>query len=106
MNRYRASLRGPNVKALPFPATPGPPRSFVEWATLRRWEKLPEGELDISGFLLRLAREEAGLTQKELAERLGISQPAVAQAERWVSNPTAATMRRWAAACRQGQTVK
>ena len=44
-------------------------------------------------------REEAGLTQVELGERLGCSQQAIAQAERWNSNPTVALLRRWAEAC-------
>jgi transcriptional regulator with XRE-family HTH domain len=71
---------------------------------LRRWGKLPEWEQGVVGYLLRLAREEAGLTQRELAGRLGVSQQAVAQAERWQSNPTVELIRRWAAAC--GATAK
>lgn len=59
----------------------------------------PEWELDPPGYLLRLARERTGLTQTGLGERLGVSQQAVAQAERWDANPTVALMRRWAAAC-------
>jgi transcriptional regulator with XRE-family HTH domain len=43
------------------------------------------------GPLIRKAREEAGLTQAELAERLGISQPAVARLERPQANPTFTT---------------
>jgi transcriptional regulator with XRE-family HTH domain len=46
-----------------------------------------------------MARESAGLTQRELALRLGVSQPAVTQAERWISNPTVAFLRLWAEAC-------
>jgi transcriptional regulator with XRE-family HTH domain len=49
--------------------------------------------------VLRLGREQAGLSQKELARRLGVSQQAVAQAERWTANPTVALMSRWAEAC-------
>jgi DNA-binding XRE family transcriptional regulator len=77
----------------------GRPRVFLEWATLRRWGKLPAREQGVVGYLLRIAREEAGLTQRELAGRLGVSQQAVAQAERWDSNPTVELIRRWAAAC-------
>jgi transcriptional regulator with XRE-family HTH domain len=51
------------------------------------------------GYLLRLARELAGLTRQELARRLGCSQQAVAQAERWNSNPIASFIRRWATEC-------
>lgn len=65
---------------------------------LRRWEELPDWELDRPGYLLRLARETAGLTQAELGERLDVTQQAVARAERWEANPTATLMRRWAEA--------
>jgi transcriptional regulator with XRE-family HTH domain len=49
-------------------------------------------------------REGVGLTQEGLADRLGVTQQAVAQAERWQSNPTVEMLRRWAAAC--GSTVE
>jgi transcriptional regulator with XRE-family HTH domain len=42
--------------------------------------------------LLRDARGRAGLTQAELARRLGISQAAVAKLERPTANPTIATL--------------
>jgi DNA-binding XRE family transcriptional regulator len=77
----------------------GRPRAFPEWRALRRWGKLPPWEAQVAGYLLRQAREDAGLTQRELGQRLGISQQAVAQAERWVANPTVGLMRRWAASC-------
>jgi transcriptional regulator with XRE-family HTH domain len=41
-----------------------------------------------SSSLLKNARREAGLTQAELARRLGVSQAAVAKLERPGSNPT------------------
>ena len=47
-----------------------------------------------AGFLLAQTRRDAGLTQAELARRLGISQPAVAQLERYASNPRIATLER------------
>ncbi|MBW3661070.1 MAG: helix-turn-helix domain-containing protein [Gemmatimonadetes bacterium] len=75
------------------------PRDFLEWKTLRAWGELPYWEIDPPGYLLRLVREDAGLTQAELGERLGVTQQAVAQAERWDANPTVALMRRWAVAC-------
>ena len=75
------------------------PRSFVEWKTLRRWGKLPESERSVPGYLLRLVREEAGLTQAQLASKLKVSQQAVAQAERWQSNPTVGFMKSWVKAC-------
>jgi ribosome-binding protein aMBF1 (putative translation factor) len=75
------------------------PRSFTEWRTLRRWGKLPPWETDLPGFLLREARHGAGLSQRMLADRLGITQQAVSRAERWESNPTFNLMRRWLAVC-------
>lgn len=75
------------------------PRRFAEWKALRRWGKLPSWELEPVGYLLRVAREGAGLTQEELARRLDCSQQAVAQAERWEGNPTVEFIRRWATAC-------
>ena len=75
------------------------PRAYAEWKTLLRWGKLPTEERAKAGYLLRLARERSGLTQRELAKRLGCSQQAVAQAERWQSNPTVDLMERWAGAC-------
>lgn len=77
----------------------GRPRSFAEWQALRRWGTLPPWERDAAGYLLREAREAAELTQKMLAARLGVSQQAIAQAERWNANPSVGLMRRWAHAC-------
>lgn len=74
------------------------PRRYVEWKALRAWNQLPAAEADAPGYLLRLARERAGLTQAELARRLSLSQQAVARAERWDSNPTVDLMRVWGAA--------
>ena len=74
------------------------PRPYPEWKALRAWNLLPEAEADRAGYLLRLARERAGLTQAELARRLGLSQQAVARAERWDSNPTVDLMRVWGTA--------
>jgi transcriptional regulator with XRE-family HTH domain len=47
-----------------------------------------------TGEILRAARREAGLTQQQLALRLGVSQAAVAQLERAGANPTIATLER------------
>src|SRR5438552_18028743 len=44
--------------------------------------------------LIRTARTESGLTQVELAARLGISQAALAKLERPGSNPTVRTLER------------
>jgi transcriptional regulator with XRE-family HTH domain len=53
----------------------------------------------VPGYLLRLARLEAGMTQQMLADRLGITQQAVSRAERWSSNPTLGLMRHWLEIC-------
>lgn len=74
------------------------PRSYEEWSALRRWGRLPDEEEDVVGFLLRVLREETGLSQAQLAERLGCSQQAVSQAERWESNPTVRFIQSWAEA--------
>jgi transcriptional regulator with XRE-family HTH domain len=47
-----------------------------------------------AGALLRTARLDAGLTQAQLAARLGFTQPAVARLERAGANPTVATLDR------------
>jgi DNA-binding XRE family transcriptional regulator len=91
----------PRWRPLPFELPRLPrrrPRSFEEWAALRRWRRLPAEEQLVPGYLLRAAREEGGLTQQDLARRLGCSQQAVSQAERWSANPTAELMRAWAEA--------
>lgn len=75
------------------------PRNYLEWKTLRMWDRLPDPERDIPGYLLRLAREGAGLTQQQLADEFETTQQAVAQAERWTSNPSVNFMKRWARAC-------
>jgi len=79
------------------------PRRYAEWSALRRWGDLPYWEVEPAGYLLRTVREEAGLSQAALGARLGITQQAVARAERWDANPTVELMRRWAVAC--GRTV-
>lgn len=47
---------------------------------------------------LRKARESAGLDQRELAERAGISRQTVSNAERGAGHPQRATLRVWAMA--------
>lgn len=74
------------------------PRSFEEWSALRRWNQLPSWEPLRPGYLLRATREAAGLTQADLAERLGVSQQAIAQAERQNANPTVALLATWSRA--------
>jgi transcriptional regulator with XRE-family HTH domain len=45
--------------------------------------------------MLRQARRDAGLTQRELAARAGTSQAAIAAVESGRKQPTAATLSRW-----------
>jgi DNA-binding XRE family transcriptional regulator len=89
------------AKQLP-PLPPGVvrrrPRDYAEWRALYRWKAIPPWESQPTGYLLRLAREEAGLSQAQLAHRLRCTQQAVAQAERWESNPTVGFLRKWASA--------
>lgn len=80
-------------------------RSYLEWKTLQQWNKLPAWEDDPPGYLLRRLREETGRSQQELARRLGCSQQAVAQAERWESNPTVKFVRQWAHALGRETTL-
>jgi len=95
----RTFIAPPERKPPKLPATlrRTRPRDYIEWAALRRWGRLPPWEDLPAGDLRREARERAMLTQAQLAERLGCSQQAVAQAERWDANPTVRFLRRWAA---------
>lgn len=72
------------------------PRDYEEWLALKRWGRLPAREERVPGFMLREAREGSDLSQQELSERLGCSQQAVSQAERWQSNSTVGFMESWA----------
>lgn len=82
------------------------PRGFAEWSALRRWGGLPYWEVEPAGYLLREAREQAGLSQADLGARLGITQQAVARRERWDANPTVELIRRWAVACGRPITIR
>ena len=92
--------------APPFALRRRRPRAFEEWKALAAWGELPLWEVRVPGYQLRVAREACGLTQGELAERLGISQQAVARAERWQSNPTVRFLDRWAEALGARLTVE
>jgi DNA-binding XRE family transcriptional regulator len=89
--------RGPGKRSEPGESPRrGKPRDFEEWKALATWGKLPPWEPRAPGYQLRLARETAGLTQAEMAARLGVTQQAVARAERWDSNPTFRLLEAWA----------
>ncbi len=98
VKRYVAPARA-LLSELPKGLVRRRPRRYAEWKALRGWGKLPSWEIEPVGYLLRLSRERVGLTQAELARSLRCSQQAIAQAERWESNPTTEFMRRWADAC-------
>ena len=49
----------------------------------------------VAGSLILSARLKAGLTQQELADRLGVSQPTVAAYESGRRQPTVPTLMRW-----------
>ena len=51
-----------------------------------------------SAGIIRTARERAGLSQRELADRAGVAQPLVARLERAGANPTLRTLEKLAAA--------
>jgi predicted transcriptional regulator len=55
--------------------------------------------------LIKAARERAGLTQKQLAQRLAVSQPVVARLERRGANPRISTLDRVIAATGHGLDV-
>ena len=57
------------------------------------------------GHLIREARRAAGLTQIELAERLGTTQSAIARIESERSNPRVATLARALSACDRRLTL-
>ncbi len=48
--------------------------------------------------MIKAWREHLGMTQKELAEKANITQPAIAKLERHNSNPRQATLKKIAAA--------
>lgn len=53
-------------------------------------------DINIIGSALANARHAAGLSQRELALRVGAAQPAVARLEQGAANPTFETLRRFA----------
>jgi len=61
-----------------------------------RAEALANDHADMMASLLAIRR--SGLTQAEVAERMGVTQPTVAELERYDANPTLSTLRRYALA--------
>jgi DNA-binding XRE family transcriptional regulator len=84
-------LAGPDLPPQPPTLAPRVPRGArLSWVTVS--PRLA------ARIVLRRARERAELTQVELARRVGVSQPAVAQLEGPRANPTLGTLERVAAA--------
>lgn len=52
----------------------------------------------VAGSLILAARLKSGLTQRQLADRLGVTQPTVAAYESGRRQPTVPTLMRWLAA--------
>lgn len=71
-------------------------------AVRKEHERLEREDFALLDLLLE-ARHEAGLTQAEVAERMGTQAPAVARLERALASgkhsPSLATVRRYLAAC-------
>lgn len=90
------------------------PHAFAEEACKRdpAFRDAYEGMADEFSALAELlrARQRAGLTQTELAARMGVSQPVVARIEGSVGNrkhaPSLATLRRYAEACGQRLVIR
>jgi len=58
---------------------------------------LSSNHLRMKNDLIQI-RKDSGLTQREVAERMGVSQPTIAEFERYDSNPTLSTVERYALA--------
>jgi transcriptional regulator with XRE-family HTH domain len=76
-------------------STPAPVPTFQQLVDLA--SQLAEADERLLYELIQ-ARKDADLSQRELAKRLGISQPAVAKFERHDSDPRLSTVRRYALA--------
>lgn len=65
-------------------------------------ERIEREELELLDALLK-ARQKAGLTQADVAERMGTQAPAVARLERALAtgkhSPSVATLRKYVSAC-------
>ena len=94
------------------------PVAFDTASTKQKWLKDPafrdaydslEDEFAALDALLR-ARKQAGLTQEEVAERMGVKQSALARIESSLGSrahsPSLATLRRYAEACGKKLVIK
>ena len=67
----------------------------VESPSMRRAEYLAEQHLELLTSLVRV-RKEAGLTQQQVADRLGVTQANIASFERHGNDPKLSTIRKYA----------
>ena len=72
-------------------------KALANPAVYAAWEE--EGRQEELRALLASMRKKAGLTQRQVAERMGISQPDVTLLECNIMDATVATLERYAAAC-------
>ena len=63
--------------------------------SMRRATQLVENDRALLRRLIQL-RSDQGLTQQDVADRMGVTQPTVAKFEAYDSNPTLASIRRYA----------
>ena len=63
--------------------------------SMRRATQLMENDRALLRRLIQL-RSDQGLTQQDVADRMGVTQPTVAKFEAYDSNPTLASIRRYA----------
>ena len=97
--QLRAPRAGPGGLGVTNQGDRGRRESLFDESLSGQLNSIKGVEIEPAGYLMRAVREAAGLTQRKLAERLSCSQQAVAQAERWESNPSIDFLRRWAQAC-------
>lgn len=98
-----------NYKPVPFD-----PKRYAEELSARdpEFREAYDGMADEFAALAELlrARQRAGLTQTELAARMGVSQPVVARIEGSIGSrkhaPSLATLRRYAEACGQRLVIR
>lgn len=74
---------------------------LMDWDTPEKLERRAERVVENTRALMEdlvAVRKQHGLSQVELADRMGVSQSAVAQLERYDANPTIASIERYAIA--------
>jgi len=72
-------------------------RAFENPKVKHEYDQLAE-EFELIDTLLRM-REQAGLTQEELANRMGTNKSNICRLERGNTNPSLSTLKKYAKAC-------